>query len=94
MGEFRDAEPLVEHLELDRDALIFRPGEPPEAPTKVDAMALRAYVAERGQVTARQIVEQFGVSKPTAFTALRALGCDEFAGVRGVLSFSLGATDK
>ena len=29
VGEFRDAEPLLEHLELDPDALVFRPADAP-----------------------------------------------------------------
>lgn len=90
LGEFRDAEPLIEHLDLDRDALLFRPAEEPTAPSKVDPMALRAFVEERGQVTGRQVVERFGVSKTTALYALRALGCDEWPGSRGVLTFALG----
>lgn len=90
VSEFRDAEPLVEHLQLDPKALIFRPGEPPEAPNNVDALALRLYVSDRGQVTARQVMTEFSVAKHTALRALRALGCDEFEGVRGALSFSLG----
>jgi hypothetical protein len=90
VGEFRDAEPLTEWLELDRDALLFRPADPPEAPTKVDPIALRAFVDERGQVVARQIVERFTVSKATALVALRALGCDEYTGARGQITFSLG----
>lgn len=94
VGEFRDAEPLLTYLELDREALLFTAAEAPEAPAKVDPLALRAYVEERRQVTGRQVMEQFEVSKPTAIKALRALGCDEFEGVRGVLSFSLGATGK
>lgn len=89
VGEFRDAEPLLEHLEFDRDALLFRPGTAPEAPAKVDPMALREYVESRGQVIWRQIAEEFRVSRNTAITALRALGCDEYPGARGALTFSL-----
>lgn len=90
VGEFRDADPLVEHLELDREWLLFHPGEAPEAPAKVDPMALRTFVLDRGQVTARQVMEQFSVTKVTALKALRNLGCDEYAGTRGILAFSLG----
>jgi hypothetical protein len=89
VGEFRDAEPLSEWLELDRETLTFRESDAPNVPAKVDPIALRAYVDERGQVVARQIVEQFSVSKTTAIAALRALGCDEFEGVRGTLTFTL-----
>jgi hypothetical protein len=90
VGEFRDAEPLSEWLELDRETLTFQPSDAPVIPAKVDPIALRTFVEERGQVTAAQIVTEFHVSKPTAFVALRALGCDEWAGIRNVLTFSLG----
>lgn len=90
VGEFRDAEPLTEYLELDRDTLLFRQAEPPDAPAKVDAIALRAFVEERSQVVARQVMEHFKVQKATALIALRALGCDEYVGVRGAITFSLG----
>lgn len=90
VGEFRDAEPMTEWLELDREALLFRPADPPEVAAKVDPLALRTFVEERSQVVARQVVEAFGVSKPTAIKSLRALGCDEYAGSRGVLTFALG----
>ena len=89
VGEFRDAEPLIEHLELDREALVFRPAEAPEAPAKVDPIALRAFVQERRQVIARQVMDEYSVSKMTALRALRALGCDEYEGARRVLTFSL-----
>lgn len=89
VGEFRDAEPLSEWLELDRETLTFQAADAPNVPAKVDPDALRRYVEERGQVVARQIVEQFTVSKTTAIASLRALGCDEFEGVRGTLTFTL-----
>lgn len=89
IGEFRDAEPLSEWLELDRDTLTFQSADPPEAPAKVDPIALRSFVEERGQVFGRQVAERFSVSQNTAKAALRALGCDEFSGPRGVLTFSL-----
>lgn len=89
LGEFRDAEPLIEHLELDRAALLLRSADVPVAPTKIDAIALRAFVEDRELVTVAQVVERFEVSRNTALTALRALGCDEFAGVRGALTFTL-----
>jgi hypothetical protein len=81
---------LSEWLEPDHESLIFRPAEAPEAPSKVDTIALRAFVEARGQVVARQVVETFGVSKPTAIKSLRGIGCDAYAGARGVLTFSLG----
>lgn len=92
VGEFRDAEPLSVWLELDRETLIFTPAEAPEAPAKVDPIALREYVEQRGQVTARQVQEQFEVARHTALKALRALGCDEFEGARKQLTFTLGST--
>jgi hypothetical protein len=90
VGEFRDAQPLVEHMRLDRESLLFVPEDAPTLPAKVDPIALRAFVGERGQVTASQVVEHFAVAKHTALTALRALGCDEFEGPRRTLTFSLG----
>jgi hypothetical protein len=92
VGEFRDAEPLSMWLELDRGALLFHEAEPPEAPAKVDSHALRAFVEEQGSVVASEIVARFNVSKVTAIRALRALGCDEFPGSRGTLTFRLPAT--
>lgn len=90
IGEFRDAEPLSEWIELDRETLTFRQSDPPEAPAKVDPVALRAFVEGRRQVVARQVVEEFKVSKTTAIAALRGLGCDEYPGTRGTLTFVLG----
>jgi hypothetical protein len=58
-------------LEFDRDALLFRPAEPPDAPAKVDAIELREFVEERRQVTARQVQERFDVARHTALKALR-----------------------
>jgi hypothetical protein len=90
VGEFRDADPLSMYLELDRDSLLFGPGEAPDIPAKVDPVALRAFVEERRQVNARQVMDQFSVSKHTALAALRALGCDEYPGPRGAIVFTLG----
>lgn len=91
VGEFRDAEPLSEWMELDRESLTFHPADGPEPqPTKVEPIALREYMEARQQVTARQVMDQFEVSKVTALKALRGLGCDEFEGARGALTFSLG----
>lgn len=92
VGEFRDAEPLNTWLELDRESLLFQPAEPPDAPAKVDPIALRAYVEERTQVTARQVCEQFDVARHTALKALRALGCDEYEGPRRSRIFVLRPT--
>jgi hypothetical protein len=90
VGEFRDAEPLTAWYALDRETLLFAPVEGPHpAPAKVDPIALRAYVTERRLVAAADVMAKFDVSKMTAFAALRALGCDEFSGPRGRLTFSL-----
>ena len=89
-GELRDGEPISEYLTLDRESLTFHPADAPAAPAKVDPLALRTYVEGRGQVTAHQVAEEFGVTRPTAIKSLRALGCDEFEGVRGRLTFTLG----
>ena len=91
VGEFRDAEPLVEHIDLDRESLIFRPVDAPEAPSKIDPIALRQFVEERGQVVSAQVVDEFKVSRNTALYALRALGCDEYVGARGQLTFTLAS---
>jgi hypothetical protein len=91
VGEFRDHEPLMEDLELHRETLLFRPAEAPKAPSKLDATALRAWVEERRQVTAREVMKEFSVSKVTALNALRGLGCDEYSGPRGLLTFTLRA---
>jgi hypothetical protein len=90
LGEARDGEPISEWLELDRETLTFAAGEEPDGPKKIDPIALRAFVEERSQVTAKQVLERFEVSKHTALTALRGLGCDEFNGPRGTILFSLG----
>lgn len=92
VGEFRDAEPLSMWLELDRESLTFNVAEAPDAPAKVDPVELRAYVQERGTVTARQVCDHFAVARHTALKALRALGCDEFEGARRSLHFTLGAS--
>ena len=44
VGEFRDAEPLSQRLELDREALLFHEAEAPDMPSKVDPIALREFV--------------------------------------------------
>lgn len=88
-GEFRDAEPLDVWLRFDRDTLTFDLAERPEAPSKVDPIALRTFVEERGQVVAKQVAEEFGIALNTAKSALRDLGCDQYAGARGVLTFTL-----
>lgn len=89
VGELRDAEPLTEYVELDRDRLVFTTLDAPKAPVKVDPIALRRFVVEKQTVTADEVAERFEVSRMTAFTSLRALGCDEFRGARNRITFSL-----
>lgn len=89
VGEFRDADPISTYLDLDRETLLFSDAEPADAPSKVDPIALRAFVEERGQVIAKLVMEQFGCGKHTALKALRALGCDEYPGPRNVATFTL-----
>lgn len=87
VGEFRDSEPLSAYFELDREALIFRPTEGPKVTGKVDLAALVAFAQERGKVTAREVMEQFKVSRNTALTALEAADLDRGEGVRGTLIY-------
>ena len=89
VGEFRDAEPLSQRLELDREALLFHEAEAPDMPSKVDPIALREFVEQRGQVTAGLVVEHFEVTKKTALRALEALGCDRYEGARRQFVFTL-----
>lgn len=71
VGEFRDAEPIAEYLELDRESLTFRSIEGPKVPSKIDPAELLEYVRDRGQATAQQVMERFTVkSKATALAAL------------------------
>ena len=89
VGEFRDAEPLSQWLELDRDSLLFSGAEAPEAPAKVNPVLLGEFLERRGDVTAAQVMKEFDVSRHTALDALRALRCDEWEGSRRQLHFSL-----
>jgi hypothetical protein len=41
--------------QLDREALIFREVDAPEAPSKVDPLEIRAFVEVKAQVTAREV---------------------------------------
>jgi hypothetical protein len=90
VGEFRDAESLSEWVELDREALLFRSADAPAVSMKVDPIAFRPFVEARGQVTGRQVCDEFKVAKHTALAALRGLGCDEYVGPRGTLVFTMG----
>ena len=92
VGEFRDAEPLSEYLQLDREALVFRSVDGPKSVGKIDPDALRAFVVERRQVTARETMSRFDVkSKATALKALEDLeGIDWFDGPRGQRFYTFG----
>lgn len=92
-GEFRDMEPLKLHLEMDRDALLFRPGEAPKAPSKIDADDLLAFVQERERVGATDVMDRFECSRHTALDALDAHPDLDYApGLRGArLYFIAGA---
>lgn len=92
VGEFRDAEPLSEYLELDRDALVFRSVNGPKSVGKIDPDELRAFVAEKKRVTAREAMTRFDVkSKATALKALEDLdGIDWFDGPRRQRFYTLG----
>jgi len=83
VGEFRDSEPLSTYFELDREALIFRAANPPRATGKIDPEELVAFAQDRGKVSARDVMDQFHVSKPTALTALEGAGLDRGEGARG-----------
>lgn len=90
-GEFRDAEPLSEYLELDRPTLTFRAVEGPTVSRKVDPDALRTYIAEQDQVTVAKVVERFGVTRPTARVSLENLpDIDWYDGPRRTRFYTLG----
>jgi hypothetical protein len=72
VGEFRDADPYVGYLKLDRETLLFEATDAPRTSGKVDGDALRAFVEERGQVTIREVAAAFGCSKNTAAALLDA----------------------
>ena len=92
VGEFRDAEPLSSTSSSTARRWYSDRQRRPRHRRRWTRSPLRAFVEERRQVTARQVCDEFSVAKHTAIRALRALGCDEFPGVRGVLSFTLTAT--
>lgn len=91
VGEFRDAEPMSETLELDRDTLLFGPYEGPAKAGKVRPEDLVAYLQDVGHATAADVVTQFGVVKATARTALEGLpGISWEDGPRGTRIYALG----
>jgi len=89
-GEFRDSEPLDMWLTFDRDRLVFEAVERPAAPSKVPQILLRAFVEENEQVTAKDVMARFKVSRHTALDALEAGGFDHFEGQRGTLVYLPG----
>ena len=91
-GEFRDAEPLDEWLAFDRDRLTFDRAERPDAPSKVDQHQLRDFVEEKGQVTAREVMARFDVTRHTALAALEAGDFDRIEGARGTGIYFLTGT--
>jgi hypothetical protein len=72
-GEFRDAEPITWHLELDPERLLFSRVESERAGGKVPESDLLAFVDERTSVTARDVMDRFGCSKVTALFGPRRL---------------------
>lgn len=92
VGEFRDAEPLSEYLELDRSTLTFRLVEAPAIAGKIDQAALEAFLGESDRVTIREVMARFDVkSKATAIRAIEALpGIDWFDGPRNQRFYTLG----
>ena len=90
VGEFRDAEPLSDYLELDRETLLFRSVDAPRVAGKVDPDELRAYIVELTRVTVSEAAIRFGVTKPTARVALEGLpGIDWHDGPRGARFYTL-----
>jgi hypothetical protein len=90
VGEFRDAEPLHLFLELDRESLTFRETEPPKIPGKIDRAELDTFLADKVQITVREVAGRFGASKNTAQQALDALGLDTYDGPRGTRFYLTG----
>lgn len=90
-SDARDAESVDIHLELDTDTLLLSTVDGPPKVGKIDLEALLAWVTERGQVTAKEVMAQFGVSsKATALLALAELpGVDSYEGVRGTKFFKV-----
>lgn len=90
-GEFRDAEPLNETLELDRETLLFSVSDSPRTAGKVRSDELIAYLEEAGRATVAEVAARFRVTKQTARAALEAVeGLDTFEGQRGTRYYTLG----
>lgn len=96
-GEYRDHEPLSLHLELDPLTMLMQRADPAgDLPGGVPPADLRAFVEERGQVTAREVMARFGIkSKNTARDALEALpGLDRYDGLRGVWTYTFATVQE
>lgn len=92
VGEFRDAEPLTEYLELDRETLLFRSAEAPQVGRKIAPAALAEFLTGRTQVTVREVAQHFGTSKNTAAASLEASGLDAYDGPRGTRFYVVAGT--
>jgi hypothetical protein len=90
VGEYRDAEPLHQYLELDRESVSFTLAEAPTLPGKVDRDELDAFLSPLKQVSVRQVALHFKTSKNTAQTALDVLGLDTYDGPRGTRFYVTG----
>lgn len=87
-GEFRDAEPLSMYLSLDRETLTFQPGDVPRGVGKISPDDLLAFIEEKVQANARDVMARFNVAKATALTALDAHPeLDRSTGPRGQLVY-------
>lgn len=94
-GEFRDCEPLDLYLRLDRETLTFATTDAPRVAGKIDPAELRAFVAERGQVTAAAVMERFGVkSRNTALDYLERAGFDHYVGPNRTKFFVIGGSER
>lgn len=91
VGEFRDAEPVDQYHELDRESLTFHQTDGPKSAGKIDPDTLIAFIEETGQATVQEVADRFGVTKQTARPALEGLpGVDSYAGVRGTRFYTRG----
>ena len=90
-GEFRDHEPIEVAVELDPETLLLRRVDLPHAATKIDGDELRAFLAERPQVTAKEVMARLGLrSKATVRTAIESLpGVDWYDGPRNTRFYTL-----
>jgi AAA domain-containing protein len=91
-SDARDAESVDIHLELDVETLLLSPVGAPPRVGKIDPVDLLAWVTEHGQVTAREAMVRFNVSKTTALQALSEIpGVDSYEGARNTRFFKVTA---